>query len=77
MIEGKPANNVIIIIYLQDALIICAVNSCTSMFAGIVIFSFLGFMANEQGVDVKDVAAGGKNVFARFWQLQPSGLNFK
>jgi solute carrier family 6 GABA transporter-like protein 1 len=43
----------------QDALIICTVNSVTSIFAGVVIFSFLGFMANEQGVDVKDVAAGG------------------
>jgi hypothetical protein len=29
------------------------------MFAGVVIFSFLGFMAKEQGVDVADVAKGG------------------
>jgi hypothetical protein len=30
------------------------------MFAGVVIFSFLGFMAKEQGVDVADVAKGGE-----------------
>lgn len=30
------------------------------MYAGLVIFSVLGFMAYEKGVDVKDVAAGGE-----------------
>ena len=45
----------------KDALIICCVNSTTSVFAGTVIFSFLGFMAREQGVDVAEVAKSGKN----------------
>jgi len=43
----------------KDALIICCVNSTTSVFAGTVIFSFLGFMAREQGVDVAEVAKSG------------------
>uniref|UniRef100_A0A671VZN9 Transporter n=1 Tax=Sparus aurata TaxID=8175 RepID=A0A671VZN9_SPAAU len=43
----------------QDAFLLAIINSGTSFFAGFVVFSVLGFMAAEQGVDISKVAESG------------------
>ncbi|XP_041035537.1 sodium- and chloride-dependent creatine transporter 1 [Carcharodon carcharias] len=43
----------------KDAFILALVNSGTSFFAGFVVFSILGFMAQERGVDISEVADSG------------------
>ncbi|XP_072027465.1 sodium- and chloride-dependent GABA transporter 2-like [Amphiura filiformis] len=43
----------------KDTLIIVCINSATSLYGGVAIFSVLGFMAHEQGVPVEDVADKG------------------
>lgn len=39
---------------------LCLLNSGTSFLAGFAIFSVLGFMAEEQGVDIGAVAQSGE-----------------
>uniref|UniRef100_A0A3Q2XLT3 Transporter n=1 Tax=Hippocampus comes TaxID=109280 RepID=A0A3Q2XLT3_HIPCM len=43
----------------QDAFVLALINSGTSFFAGFVVFSVLGFMAAEQGVEISKVAESG------------------
>lgn len=46
----------------RDAFVLAVINSGTSFFAGFVVFSVLGFMAAEQGVDISKVAESGKYI---------------
>ncbi|KAF7670032.1 hypothetical protein LDENG_00074300 [Lucifuga dentata] len=43
----------------RDCMALCCLNSATSIFAGFVVFSVLGFMAQEQALSVPDVASSG------------------
>ncbi|CAN0136269.1 unnamed protein product [Lampetra planeri] len=43
----------------RDSIVLTLINSATSLFSGFVVFSFLGFMAQEQGVDISSVAEAG------------------
>lgn len=51
---------VISLSHCRDAFILALINSGTSFFAGFVVFSVLGFMAAEQGVDISNVAESGE-----------------
>ena len=43
----------------RDAIFVCCVNTFTSFFSAIVIFSILGFMAHQKGVEVGEVVKSG------------------
>ncbi|GMS95197.1 hypothetical protein PENTCL1PPCAC_17372, partial [Pristionchus entomophagus] len=55
----------------KQALTVCFVNSGTSVFAGFVIFSFIGFMATQQEKSVEEVAQAGPGLL---FLAYPSGI---
>ena len=66
--------------YLREAVLVPLINGATSMLAGVVVFSILGFMAHEAGVAVSDVAVGGPGlvfvVFPEAIALMPGSQFF-
>lgn len=49
----------------RDAAVVTIGDSLTSVFGGIVIFSYIGSMANTLNVSVKDVATKGSPTYCR------------
>ena len=43
----------------KDAIVVCCINTFTSFFSAVVIFSILGYMAHSKGVEVADVVESG------------------
>lgn len=43
----------------RDSLLLCGVNSVTSLFSGVAVFTVLGFLSYETGLDIDEVAAKG------------------
>nr|XP_020455092.1 sodium- and chloride-dependent GABA transporter 2-like [Monopterus albus] len=43
----------------RDCLALCCLNSATSIFAGFAVFSVLGFMADDLGITMEEVATSG------------------
>lgn len=48
----------------RDAIIVSVLDSVTSVFAGLVIFSIIGYMAEVLEQPIKDVATEGIMVFS-------------
>jgi solute carrier family 6 (neurotransmitter transporter, creatine) member 8 len=59
----------------RDVVVFTVINTLTSILAGFVIFSILGYMAYERGIDIKDVAEEGPGlafiVYPQALQLLP------
>ena len=54
---------VVVFFFFRDSIIFTLFNSGTSFYGGFLIFSVLGFMAQNQGVPVDKVAKSGEKDF--------------
>ena len=58
-IHGLAVCQQLVLSSCRDSILVPIINCVTSVFAGFAIFSVLGYMAQQKGVDVKDVATSG------------------
>lgn len=62
---GRYQYFVIYLVYLypalhRDCIALCVLNSSTSIFAGFVVFSILGFMSEQLGLPMEDIVSSGR-----------------
>ena len=50
----------------RDTFALCCLNSGTSIFAGFAVFSIMGFMAHELGVEIAEIQAAGETSLFSF-----------
>ena len=55
----RECDSRVLLVVSRDCFRLCLLNSATSFGAGFAIFSVLGFMAQEQGVGISEVAQSG------------------
>ncbi len=56
----------------RDTFVVCCMNTFTSFYASLIIFSVLGFMAHEKGVAIADVVKSGPGLaFLVFPEVRP------
>ena len=55
--------NSTISLFYRDSIIIPIINCLTSFYSAFVTFAILGFMADQKGVDVDQVATQGEKIF--------------
>ena len=63
------------LIFCRDTLIVSLINCGTSLFAGFVIFTMMGYMGHVLDISVDKVVKGGESVFFFFCgKTQPDTL---
>ena len=57
-IKGVPLS----VVVFRDSVVLAIISEGTSLYAGLVIFSVLGYMAKQAGVPISDVVSSGAQV---------------
>lgn len=67
--EGHDSIHQYSFLFYRDTFIVSLANSATSMVAGFVIFSAIGYMAHIHNLPVDDIATDGKSYYYFFFPL--------